>query len=89
MTWSQRRESGTGAVPWRCALRRVSSESRAGGPADRESDESGEQTTQSTCVRKHVEERAEAQHVKAGDAASGPRGKAESRDVRCDGRGLA
>ena len=46
-----------------------------GGPADRENDESGEQTTQSTCVRKHVEERAEAQHMKAGDAASGPLGK--------------
>ena len=62
---------------WRC-VRRVSAESRAGGPADRESDESGEQTTQSTSARKHVEERAEAQQ-KAGEAASGPRGKAESR----------
>ena len=36
------RESNT----WRSDLRRGSSESRAGGPADRESDESGGQTTQ-------------------------------------------
>ena len=52
------RESGAGAPAVRAAarggacwesqlgeLRRVSSESRAGGPTDRKSDESGEQTT--------------------------------------------
>ena len=33
---------------WRCLLMRVSSETRAGGQADQDSDESGEQTTQST-----------------------------------------
>ena len=61
---------------WRCVLRRVSSESRAGGPADRESDESGEQTSQSTYVQcSTVAQRREGRLVThtadhSGDAAS-------------------